>query len=132
MPGTTKPYIAMWISDPNGNVVRTLLVIGDQARWREMNYIFWRRVERADPTRVQTMARPTRAPGRYNVVWDGLDDAGRPAAQGQYNLNIEVNREHGSHNFQAIPLNLSATPVQADAAAQSEIGAVLVRYGRAP
>ncbi len=130
MPGTTKPYISMWISDPNGNVVRTLLVLGDQARWREMNYIFWRRIERANPARVQTMARPTRAPGRYNVAWDGLDDAGRPAGQGQYNLNIEVNREHGSHNFQAITLNLSGAPLQADTVAQSEIGAVIVRYGR--
>jgi FAD:protein FMN transferase len=130
--GTTKPYIAMWVSDPNGNVVRTLLVIGDEARWRELNYIFWRRIERANGARVRAMARPTRAPGRYNVVWDGLDDAGLPAGQGQYNLNIEVNREHGSHIFQAIPLNLSGAPVQANTEARSEIGAVVVSYGRAP
>lgn len=130
MNGDTKPYTAMWITDQQGNIVRTLLVVGDQARWREMNYIFWRRIERMNMAGIQSIARPTRAPGRYNVVWDGLDNAGRPVAQGQYNLNIEVNREHGSHNFQAIPLNLSAAPVQSEAAAQSEIGTVQVRYGR--
>jgi thiamine biosynthesis lipoprotein len=128
--GTTRPYVAMWISDPNGNVVRTLLVLGDQARWREQNYIFWRRFERANGASVQAIARPTRAPGRYEVVWDGLDNAGRPAGRGQYNLNIEVNREHGSHIFQAIPLNLSDASAQAQTEARSEIGAVTVRYGR--
>lgn len=129
--GSTKPYIAMWVSDQNGNVVRTLLVLGDEARWREQNYIFYRRFERSNAARVEAMARPTRAPGRYEVVWDGLNDAGQPAGQGQYNLNVEVNREHGSHIFQAIPLNLAGAPVQADTEARSEIGAVVVSYGRA-
>lgn len=128
--GTTKPYIAIWITDAQGRLVRTLLVVGDKPRWRETNYVFWRRVERMDLAGIAAIARPSRAPGRYDVVWDGRDNAGRPVGQGRYNLNVEAAREHGSHNFQAIPLTLSAAPAQADVAAQGEMGAVQVRYGR--
>lgn len=127
---STKPYIAIWITNAQGQLVRTLLVIGDKPRWRESNYVFWRRVERNDLAGINAIARPSRAPGRYDVVWDGRDNAGNLVPQGQYNLNVEAAREHGSHNFQAIPLTLSGAPAQADAAAQVEIGAVQVRYGR--
>ncbi len=126
---TTKPYIAIWITDAQRNVVRTLMVIGDKARWRESNYVFWRRVERTDLAAVESIARPTRAPGRYTVAWDGLDNAGRAVGQGQYTLNIEASREHGSHNVQTIPLTLGAAPLQSDAPAQGELGATQVRYG---
>jgi thiamine biosynthesis lipoprotein len=126
---TTKPFIAIWITDTQRNVVRTLLVIGDHARWRESNYVFWRRVERMDLAGIASIARPSRAPGRYSVAWDGLDNAGRAVGQGQYTLNIEASREHGSHSVQTIPLTLGAAPAQGDAAAQGELGAVQVRYG---
>jgi thiamine biosynthesis lipoprotein len=127
---TTKPFIAIWITDAQRNVVRTLLVVGDHARWRESNYVFWRRVERFDLAGVQAMARPSRAPGRYTVVWDGLDARGGLVPQGQYTLNIEASREHGSHTMQAIALDLSGAPLQTEIAAQAELGATQVRYGR--
>lgn len=124
-----RPYVSIWISDANRQLVRTLMVLGDKARWREENYVWWRRYERLDLDTVQNMARPSRAPGRYTVTWDGRDNAGRSAPQGAYTLNIEVAREHGGHSFQAIPLNLAAAPVDAGVAADGELGAVSAHYG---
>ncbi|MFN3522552.1 MAG: DUF2271 domain-containing protein [Phenylobacterium sp.] len=126
-----RPYVAAWITDEARNHVRTLLILGPQARWRESNYIFWRRVERMDLAAVERVARPTRAPGRYDVVWDGRTESGLSAPRGKYVLNIEASREHGGHSFISIPLNLGARPFETRAEAAQELGATLVRYGAA-
>lgn len=124
-----KPYIAVWITDETRRLVRTLLVLGDEARWRENNYIWWRRYERADVTAVQAIARPTRAPGRYQVQWDGRDNAGAAVGQGAFTLNVESSREHGAHAYQSIPLTLGGAAVSASAPAQDELGAIDASFG---
>jgi len=126
-----RPYVAIWISDQNRRLIKTLLILGDEARWRESNYVFWRRIERLDMAGIQALARTSRAPGRYDVVWDGTDNAGQRVEQGAYTLNIEASREHGAHTFQSVPLALGAAPLEAGAEAQGELGAARVRYGRA-
>jgi thiamine biosynthesis lipoprotein len=126
-----RPYVAVWISDSERRLVRTLLVVGPEARWRESNYVFWRRFERMAPEAVHAMARPTRAPGRYDVIWDGRSDSGQPAPLGRYTLTIEASREHGEHSIQTILLDIGATPFDANAEASQELGPTRVRYGRA-
>lgn len=126
-----RPYVAVWITDEARNHVRTLLVLGAEARWRENNYIFWRRIERMDLAAVARVARPTRAPGRYEVAWDGRTEAGLIAPRGKYALNIEASREHGGHSFVAVPLDLGAQPFERQAEGAQELGPTLVRYGRA-
>ena len=54
-----------------------------------------RRVE--DTDLVATIARPTRAPGKYDIIWDGKDDQGKPVGAGEYTLYIEAAREHGTY-----------------------------------
>jgi thiamine biosynthesis lipoprotein len=125
-----RPYVAVWITDAQRRPIRTLLMLGPEARWRESNYIYWRRVERMDLAGVARIARPTRAPGRYEVMWDGRTDAGAMAEPGAYTLNIEAAREHGGHSFVTVPLNIGQAPFQAESEAAQEIGTVRVRYGR--
>lgn len=127
-----RPNVAIWISDGDRRLVRTLLVLGDKPRWRESNYIWWRRFERMSPDAIQAIARPTRAPGRYTLAWDGRDEQGRAAPQGHYVLNIEASREHGGHSITQIPLDLAAAPQTASANAEEEMGAVTIRYGANP
>jgi thiamine biosynthesis lipoprotein len=127
-----RPNVAIWISDGGSRLVRTLLVLGDKPRWRESNYIWWRRFERMNLDAVQAMARPTRAPGHYTLIWDGRDDSGHAVPQGHYVLNIEASREHGGHSFTSIPLDLAAAPLTASANAEEEMGAVRIRYGASP
>jgi len=126
-----KPYVSIWISDANRQLIRVLLVLGDRARWREENYVWWRRYERMDVPSIQAIARPSRAPGHYSVTWDGRDQVGAVVPQGIYTLNIEVAREHGSHTIKAIPLTLGASALDAATDAQGELGAVSAHYGPA-
>jgi thiamine biosynthesis lipoprotein len=126
-----RPYVAVWISDENRRLVRTLLVLGPQARWREENYIWWRRFERHDLAAAEAIARPTRAPGRYEVRWDGRDNAGALIGRGHYVLNIEASREHGGHSIQTISLPLGAAPLNFNANAAPELGPARIVFGRA-
>jgi thiamine biosynthesis lipoprotein len=107
-------------------------MLGDNLDYVGENYIWWRRYGRTRPQLVAAVSRPTRPPGRYSAVWDGLDDMGRPVGQGRYTVHVEVVRENGGHSYQSVDLALGAAPAQAalPADADGELGPVAVRYGR--
>jgi len=125
-----NPYVAIWITDENRSLIRTLLVLGQETRWQEDNYIYWRRFGRNDLKLVDSVSRPTRAPGQYNIKWDGLDDAGKKVPQGKYVLNIEAAREKGGHTVQRLELTLGADGAVVEAKPEGEIGRVRATYGR--
>ena len=125
-----NPYVAIWITDENRILIRTLLVLGKETRWQEENYIYWRRFGRNDTKLVDSVSRPTRAPGQYNIKWDGLDDAGQKVTQGKYVLNIEAAREKGGHTVQRLELTLGADGAVVEAKPDGEIGRVRATYGR--
>lgn len=124
-----SPYVAVWITDENKQLVRVITLLGDNAKWIPDNYVFWRRYGRKAPG-VDSMARPTRAPGRYSLVWDGRDQAGRPVAQGRYTIHVEAVREHGGHSYLSTDLDLRAAPVTGSIAGKDELGGVTLRYGK--
>jgi len=125
-----NPYVAIWMTDENRTLVRTLLVLGKETRWKEENYIYWRRFGRNDVKLVDSVSRPTRAPGQYSIKWDGLNDAGKKVAQGKYVLNIEAAREKGGHTVQRLELTLGADGAVVEAKPDGEIGRVRASYGR--
>jgi len=125
-----NPYVAMWITDENRTLVRTLLVLGTDPRYREENYIYWRRFGRNDVKLVDSVTRPTRAPGQYSIKWDGLDDAGRKVPQGKYILTIEASREKGGHSVQRLDLTLGADGAVVESKGEGEIGRIRASYGR--
>ena len=123
------PYVVVWITDAAGAPVRTLAAMGADARFIDENFIWWRRVGRAMGRGIDAVARPTRRPGRYSLVWDGHDDKGRPQPQGRYTVHIEASREHGGHGYQTFEVTLGAQPSSVDSAANPELGPATVRYG---
>jgi len=123
------PYLVMWITDPDGQMVRTLLMLGRKSEWAPENYIWWRRYGRRTPDIVDSVARATRAPGRYSVAWDGRDDNGKRVGQGRYVLHIEATREHGGHSYQSVGLELGAAGADFSLSGKDEIGALQARYG---
>ncbi len=125
-----NPYVAMWITDENRTLIRTLLVLGTETRWREENYIYWRRFGRNDAKLVDSVSRPTRAPGQYSIIWNGLDDAGKKVPQGKYILSIEASREKGGHTVQGLELTLGADGAVVESKPDGEIGRVRASYGR--
>ena len=125
------PFVVVWITDEHGALVRTLFHLGNRPRrYLDSNYVWWNAFEAAvDVDRLDSVTRPSRAPGRYTAVWDGRDDDGAPVGQGRYYVNIEMSREHGGHSHQRIPLALGTQPVSGSAAAQTEAGPAAARYG---
>ena len=104
--------------------------MGTDARFIDENYIWWRRVGRLMGGRgVDAVAKPTRRPGRYSLVWDGRDDKGQPAPQGRYTVHIEASREHGGHAYQTLDVALGAQAVNAEAPGADELGPAAVHYG---
>jgi thiamine biosynthesis lipoprotein len=125
-----SPYVAIWITDENNQLVRALTMLGAKLDYVSENYIWWRRYGRARPQIVAAISRPTRHAGRYSAVWDGKDDLGQPVGQGRYTVHVEAVREKGLHSYQAMELMLAGDPVQAMAPAGDELGDTMVRYGR--
>ena len=110
-----RPYLAVWVEDKDGHPVRTLVLwvqgnrhgsrwIPDLRRWYRGDQAR-RKVDATDL--VATIARPTREPGKYEIIWDGKDDQGKPVGRGEYTVSIEAAREHGTYQIirQAIPLD---------------------------
>ncbi len=128
-PKIYPPYMAVWVTDQNNRLVRGLIMLGKDPNYIDQNFIWWRRHGRGAPDVVDSISRPTRAPGRYTAVWDGKDDAGKPVPLGKYTVHVEAIREHGGHSYQAMPLDLTQGPAEAQAAASDELGPSKVRFG---
>ena len=125
-----KPYVVVWVTDAEKNPIKTLLIQGTKKEYHEDNYVWWRRYGRKDPGVVEAMGKPTRPPGKYTVGWDGTDQSGRRAPQGQYLIHIEAAREHGGHAYQTIPITLGAAPASEAAPAKDELGAAQARFAK--
>jgi thiamine biosynthesis lipoprotein len=123
------PYLVVWVTDAEGMPVRNLLVMGKDERFVDENFIWWRRIGRALPGGVDALAKPTRPPGKYSLLWDGRDDKGKPAPQGRYTVHIEASREHGGHGYQTFDVTLGAQAVSQEAPANQELGPARVHYG---
>jgi hypothetical protein len=133
-----RPYVAVWVANPEGKRVRTLsLWVNTNGRGpryiRELRRWFSgeRELEEAGgPDLVASMSGATRPPGAYSVVWNGRDDRGTIVDQGPYRIVIEAAREHGSYQLMQQDLTLGAKPVAADVSGNEEIGRARVEYRR--
>ncbi|WP_172448574.1 DUF2271 domain-containing protein [Caulobacter mirabilis] len=123
------PYLAIWVTDENKQLVRVLTMLGDNAKWIPDNYVFWRRYGRKTPE-VASTARPTRAPGKYSASWDGRDQAGKPVGQGTYTIHVEAVREHGGHSYVSSDLVVGAAAANVSIPGKEELGGVVLRYGK--
>ncbi len=121
------PYVSVWVTDSDKKIVRTLAVWGQDEKWINSNYVWWRRYGRQMPN-LDAVAKPSRQPGQYKLAWDGKDDAGKPVAAGQYQIHVETSREHGDHSYQTFDLDVKAKAVNQTLAAQKEIGTLKLNF----
>ena len=117
-----RPYVAIWISDPQGNPLRNLLLLGDDQRWASSNTLWWRRV--GSRTRLATLnvTRPTRGPGEYQLVWDGTDESGASLLEGDYLLNVEAVSRYGRHNHVWQPFSIRPGTQTLENPGDNEVG----------
>jgi len=99
-----RPYLAVWVEDAKGKVVRTVTVWGKQEKYLREMTAWWQAAGAADPKLVRSVTRATREAGKYTITWDGLDDQGAALPKGVYTLVVEINREHGRHVREKIKL----------------------------
>lgn len=121
-----RPYVAIWISDTEENLRRNLLLLGREQRWARENSRWWRRVGRTNPELVDGTARPTRAPGQYQLTWDGRDEMGEPLPAGDYLLHVEAARQDGGHSYQVVPFTLG-TPQTVELPGEGELGPLVLQ-----
>ncbi|WP_038055438.1 DUF2271 domain-containing protein [Thermus amyloliquefaciens] len=124
------PYVAVYVEDERGNLVRTLglfLMPGKGERW-------WNSLRRyfglSDLERMRTLSGPTRPPGRYAVAWDGRDERGKPVVQGAYHVCVEYAREHGPYELFRERVEIGDKPFQRAYPLQGELKEVVLDYGR--
>ncbi len=123
-----RPYVAIWAEDARGSLVRMIAVWGASQRYLADLPAFWN-LARQDQTLLYAFTRATRDPGRYKLVWDGLDDHGRVVSPGTYQIVVEVNQEHGYYGRQSGSIVCGDTPSSATLKETANFAPVAIHYG---
>ena len=134
--GYRRPYVAVWIEDKDNLPVRTIAVwtqrggpgprwLPDLKKWYKSDQL--RKL--ADGTEIiDTVSSATKAPGKYKLIWNGLDDAGKPVKPGKYTLFIEAAREHGTYQVIRSQQEFGDKPFKSELKGNEEIKGVTLDY----
>jgi FAD:protein FMN transferase len=123
-----RPYVAVWVKNAKGYIVRTVAAWGEDNRYQRRLSSWWNN-PREGKEEPRLVARATRAPGAYTVVWDGKDDFGRRVPAGDYTIAVEICREDGHHVVESVALTCGSEPVKATLRETAESDASVVGYG---
>ena len=124
-----RPYVAIWIEDDSGQVVKTLCLWMERGSKWISKLTRWRRTKGLELETVRTLTRATRMPGRYHLAWNGIDDQGAKVNSGTYTLFIEAVREHGTHQLIRETFTAGEDPFEKEIKGNIEITNIHVRYG---
>ena len=129
-----KPYVAVWLEDASGQPVRTLALWFDRRKSRYLVHLSrWVHDEQtyqasqADAL-LATVSSPTRLPGQYTLLWDGLSDQNTPLPEGEYYVCVEAARENGPYALVREAVTLADTGFTKTFAGSQDIGGVSVEY----
>ncbi|WP_292052026.1 DUF2271 domain-containing protein [Brevundimonas sp. UBA5866] len=130
-----RPYVAVWIENPDQSMNRSLAVWYQQTRnaegdgkdWLKDMRTWWRKGGRAMPLPADGVSGPTKAPGRHTVTVPASRLRNLPA--GNYTIVVEAARELGGREVVRVPFRWGG-PNTANASGSSELGAVRVAVTR--
>ena len=111
--------------------MRTIAVWGTKPRWIPELSVWWK-AAKVNQDMAGSVTRATRAPGKYEVAWDGKDDQGKSLPQGTYTIRMEVNREHGRHATQVGKLACLSESAELTLEKTAEAEATVLKYGKKP
>ena len=133
-----RPYVAIWIEQPDQTAVRTLAVWyqvaagrggeGEGKDWLKDLRTWWRKGGRALTLPADGLSGATRAPGTQTLRIPGARLNSLPA--GQYNVVVEAAREQGGRELVRVPFRWGGPAARTTAAGSSELGAVAVAVTR--
>jgi len=123
-----RPYVSVWVDDSSGNLVRALAIWGDNSKYVKDLSTLWDHVHgRIDQFRSVTRA--TRSAGKYELVWDGLNNDHKPVPPGSYRITVETNQEHGTYAKQTGTITVGDSPTTVTLPSTANFDSVLVQYG---
>ncbi len=122
-----RPYVAVWAEDLSGKLIRNIAVWANKPRWMPELHSWWSR--NSGPRDLFSITKPTRSPGRYRILWDGLDDHGHPAPSGSYRIIVETNREHGDYAKENGVIDCGGKPARITLKGTGEFEEIVVEYG---
>jgi hypothetical protein len=136
-----RPYVAIWVENKDGFPIRNLTLwvsMGGAGPFQWLPDL--KRWYRADQARKEvenkdlffTIARPTRPPGKYKVIWDGKDDHGNLVASGEYTILIDAAREHGTYQNIRKLVKIGEHSFSEKLAGNLEIKSAAIEYRRKP
>lgn len=133
--GYHRPYVAVWIEQPDQTAVRTLAVWyqqtanneGDGKDWLKDMRTWWRKGGRAMTMPADGISSATKAPGRHAVSVPGARLSSLPA--GNYVMVVEAARELGGREVVRVPFRWGAANT-GSASGTTELGAVRVAVTR--
>jgi len=126
--GAQRQYVAVWVENPAGKLIRVLAFWASKPRYYSELSTFWR-LTGGNQNYLYSVARATRPPGKYDLVWDGLDDQRKPAAPGAYRIVVETAQEHGNYGKQSGSIDCGDNPASITLPASANFETVTIQYG---
>lgn len=134
-----KPYVAIWIENPDDATAAGTLAVwydadsheGHGTKWLKDLRQWWRKAGRGMTFPADGLSGPTRAPGPQKLVFSGAKGPLKDLKPGQYNLVVEAAREVGGQETVRVPFvwggQGGAKPGKpATEKGETEVGAVTV------
>jgi FAD:protein FMN transferase len=129
--GEDAPYLAAWVEDGSGKLVRAIVLWGSKAKYQPELTGFWI-ITGGSESLLYKVTRVTRLPGSYKIVWNGLDNDGKPVPKGSYRIVIETNRYHGTYAKQFGTINCNETPANTTLSGTTNFEPITIQYGPRP
>jgi thiamine biosynthesis lipoprotein ApbE len=125
---TKRPYVAVWVEDSSGRLVCSLALWGNKSKYYPDLSTAWN-LTRGDQKPFHSVTRATRPAGRYELIWNGVDNQGKPVPLGTYRITVETNQERGTYAKESGTIVIGESPGSVRLPATTNFDEVLVTYG---
>ncbi|OCX51164.1 hypothetical protein BEL04_20880 [Mucilaginibacter sp. PPCGB 2223] len=126
-----RPFVAVWVVDKDKKPVRNIALWYNKPRWlSDMHawYSAYYDTFMDANSNISSTSSATRSPGKYTLKWDGKDDKGNLVARGSYTIEIEVAREHGTHQLYEQEMDFSGKPKLITLTPNTEVASASLDY----
>lgn len=130
-----RPYVAIWIANPDHSVVTNLAVWYQQGEtgegkgetWLKDIRQWWRRTGRELSMPVDGVSGPTKAPGTHEIVLPSDKGVFGELKPGTYQLVVEASREVGGRELVSVPFTWPLKGDPLSTSGERELGKVTLR-----